>query len=147
MLKTADNPEGVDKSALEQLRGVWSKDFPKWLADNVKPFFTPETSPGMLQWGTSMCLQASLKALIDCNRANSETDFRDELPRIKMASLIIHGDKDMSAPIDFTARRTARLIPGSRLVVYEGAPHGLMLTHIDRLNADLLGFVRGRDAV
>ena len=143
MLKTADNPHGVDKSALDQLRGAWCKDFPKWLADNARPFFTLETSQGMVQWGISMCHQASLKALIDCNRADTETDFRDELPRITVPTLIIHGDKDVSAPVDFTARRTAQLIRGSRLIVYEGAPHGLMLTHVDRLNADLLAFMKG----
>jgi len=58
-------------------------------------------------------------------------------------ALVIHGDKDVSAPLELTGRKTAALIPGSRLVIYEGAPHGLMLTHVDRLNADLLQFLTG----
>jgi non-heme chloroperoxidase len=143
LLKTADNPDGVDKSVFERLRATWSKDFPKWLADNARPFFTPETSPEMIQWGVRMCLQASLKALLDCNRADTETDFRAELPKIAVPTLIIHGDKDVSTPLELTGRKTARLIPGSQLNVYEGAPHGLMFTHMDRFNRDLLAFIKG----
>jgi non-heme chloroperoxidase len=143
-LKTEDNPDGVDKSILERLQAAWSRDFPKWLAANARPFFTPETSPEMVQWGISMCLQASLKALIDCNRATIETDFRAELPKITMPTLIIHGDKDVSTPLESTGRKTARLIPGAKLVVYEGAPHGLIFTHMDRFNRDLLAFIKGQ---
>jgi non-heme chloroperoxidase len=141
ILKTDDNPRGVDKSAVEQLHESWKRDFPKWLEDNARPFFVPETSAAMVRWGINMCLQASLKALIDCNRADLETDFRTELASINVPTLIIHGDNDVSAPVDFTGKRTAALIPGSRLIVYEGAPHGLMLTHIDRLNDDLGTFI------
>jgi non-heme chloroperoxidase len=143
-LKTEDNPDGMDKRVLERLQAAWSRDFPKWLADNAPPFFTPETSPEMIQWGIRMCLQASLKALIDCNRATIETDFRAELPKITAPTLIIHGDKDVSTPLESTGRKTARLIPGSRLEVYEGAPHGLMFTHMDRFNRDLLAFIKGQ---
>jgi pimeloyl-ACP methyl ester carboxylesterase len=145
-LKAEDNPDGVDKSVLERLQAAWSRDFPKWLSDNARPFFTPETSPEMVQWGIRMRLQASLKALIDCNRAATETDFRAELPKITAPTLIIHGDKDVSTPLGSTGRKTARLIPGSRLEVYEGAPHGLMFTHIDRFNRDLHDFIKGQAA-
>jgi pimeloyl-ACP methyl ester carboxylesterase len=143
ILKTEDNPDGVDKNHLEQMRATWSKDFPKWLADNARPFVTPETSPEMIQWAVRMCLQASLKALIDCNRADVETDFRAELPKITSPTLVIHGDKDVSTPLELTGRKTARLIQGSQLKVYEGAPHGLMFTHMDRFNRDLLAFIKG----
>jgi pimeloyl-ACP methyl ester carboxylesterase len=143
ILKTADNPDGVDKRVFDNLRAMWSKDFPRWLADNARPFFTTETSAEMVQWGVRMCLQASLKALLDCNRADTETDFRAELPKITVPTLIIQGDKDVSTPLELTGRKTARLIPGSQLKVYEGAPHGLMFTHMDRFNRDLLGFAKG----
>jgi non-heme chloroperoxidase len=141
ILKTPDNPDGVDKSSLEQLRASWRNDFPKWLGDNARPFFTAETSPEMVAWVVTMAHQASLKALVDCNRAVTETDFRAELTRFKVPTLVVHGDADASAQIDFTGRKTASLIPGCQLKVYEGAPHGLMFTHIDRLNADLLSFL------
>jgi pimeloyl-ACP methyl ester carboxylesterase len=141
MLKTADNPDGVDKRALYHVRAQIGSDFPKWLGDNARPFFAPETSSEMVQWGVNMCLQSSLQALIELNRADMETDFRAEMPKVNVPTLIVHGDKDVSAPLDFTARRTARLISGSELKVYEGGPHGLFVTHMDRLNRDLLAFV------
>lgn len=141
-LKTADNPDGVDKRYFEQLRAVLSKDFPKWLADNARPFFTPETSPEMIQWGMQMCLQASLKAVLDCQRAITETDFRAELRKLTVPTLILHGDADVSAPLVLTGQRTAQLIRGSQLKVYERAPHGLFLTHLEQVNRDLLSFIK-----
>jgi len=141
ILKTVDNPDGVDKSYLEQLRAEWVKDFPKWLGDNARPFFTAETSPEMVGWAVTMGLQASLKALVDCNYAMTGTDFRLELPKFTVPTLIVQGDSDASARVEFTGQRTARLIPGCQLKVYEGAPHGLMFTHIERLNGDLHAFL------
>ena len=141
LLKTADNPDGIDKAIAERVRAAWSMDFPKWLTDNTPPFFVPETSRAMLDWGVRMSFQTSLRAAIDCSRAFVETDFRSELPSITLPTLIVQGDADVSAPLERTGRRTAKLIPGSELRVYEKAPHGLMLTHIDRFNADLFAFV------
>jgi len=134
LLKTEDNPDGVDTAA-------FARDFPKWLADNARPFVVAETSPEMVQWVQGLMLQCSLNAAIDLNRAQVATDFRPELPGVTVPTLVIHGDVDVSAPLELTGRRTAALIPGARLTVYEGAPHGLMFTHTDRLNADLLAFV------
>jgi pimeloyl-ACP methyl ester carboxylesterase len=142
-LKTRDNPDGVDKAVIDKLRASWAKDFPRWLGDNARPFFVPETSPEMVQWVVGMCLQASLKALIDCNHAINETDFRAELAAMTVPTLVIHGDADVSEPIEQRGRRTAQLIPGSQFKLYEGAPHGLMFTHMDRLNSDLLAFIQG----
>jgi non-heme chloroperoxidase len=81
-------------------------------------------------------------AVIDWHLASIETDFRAELSAITVPTLIIHGDADVSEPIEQRGRRTAQLIPRSQFKLYEGAPHGLMLTHTDRLNADLLEFIR-----
>jgi non-heme chloroperoxidase len=142
-LKTRDNPDGVDKAVIDKLRASWVKDFPRWLGENARPFFVPETSPEMVQWVVGMCLQASLKALIDCNHAINETDFRAELAAMTVPTLVIHGDADVSEPIEQRGRRTAQLIPGSQFKLYEGAPHGLMFTHMDRLNSDLLAFIQG----
>ena len=143
ILKTEDNPDGVDRHVLDTVRARYCTDFPKWLADSAPPFFLPETSPEMVQWAVRMALQASLKALVDANRTDTEADFRPEMRKIATPTLIIHGDRDHSAPLDFTGRRTAKLIPGSELKVYEGAPHGLFITHMERLNRDLLAFVKG----
>jgi non-heme chloroperoxidase len=142
-MKTSDNPDGVDKSVLDAQRASWSRGhFPSWLGENARPFFAPDTSQQMVDWGIRMCQQTSLQAILECNRIDVEVDFRPELPRITVPTMIVHGDNDVSAPLDFTARRTAKLIPNSRLKIYERGPHGLMFSHTDRLNSDLLEFAR-----
>jgi non-heme chloroperoxidase len=71
-----------------------------------------------------------------------EQDFRDEMRKIAVPSLIVHGDRDRSAPIEATGIPSAELIPGCRFLIYGGAPHGLMYTHMDQLHADILLFIR-----
>jgi non-heme chloroperoxidase len=78
-LKTPDNPDGQERAIFDKFRAACLKDFPKWLGENARPFFVPETSPEMVQWVVGLCLQASLKALMDCNVAVTETDLRAEL--------------------------------------------------------------------
>jgi non-heme chloroperoxidase len=144
-LKTADDPLGLDAEIFAQFRQQMLTDLPKWLADNAAPFVVPETSPAMLDWLIGMILQTPMRAVIECQRTGTSTDFRAELPKIELPCLVVHGDRDASAPLDLTGRPTAALIPGARLEVYEGAPHGIFITHKDRLNADLLGFIKGVD--
>src|SRR5690606_22830022 len=86
--------------------------------------------------------QVSLKGAHDCVAAFSETDLTQDLQRFDVPTLIVHGDDDQIVPIAASARRSSRIVKGARLEVYEGAPHGLMVTHRDRLHADLLGFAR-----
>jgi non-heme chloroperoxidase len=143
MTQTADNPAGVPAEAFEAMRAEWQRDFPKWVADNTAPFFTPETSPALMKWGIDLLLQISLPVAIACNRAVTGTDFREELRRIDVPTLLIQGDMDVSTPLAMAGERTAALIPQCRFKVYEGAPHGLMYTHMARLNADLAAFIAG----
>lgn len=142
LTKTADNPMGVPAEVFEQVRQGWLHDFPKWIDENADPFVTPQTSEGMKAWIKQMMTSCSMKAVIECNKTMVSTDFRPDLARIRVPALVIHGNKDASAPLPLTGQRTAALIPGARLLVYEGAPHGLFVTHIDRVNADLLAFAR-----
>jgi non-heme chloroperoxidase len=145
LFKTADNPDGIDASYFEAFRREeLMRDFPKWIEDNLPPFVTPETSPQTRDWLRGMVLRTFGKALLDTNRAVTTADFREELPKITVPTLVIHGDRDVTAPLDITGRRTANLVPGAKLRVYEGAPHGVFVTHIDRLNRDLLDFARGQ---
>ncbi len=143
LLQTPDNPMGVPGAAFEQLRQVFMSDFPKWIDDNTEPFVAPSTSQGMRSWIKGMMVSASMKAIVNCNRAMVSTDFRSELARLKVPCLVVHGDKDASAPLPLTGERTAALIPGARLVVYEGAPHGLFVTHMHRLNGEIAAFAKG----
>jgi non-heme chloroperoxidase len=92
-------------------------------------------------WIASLGQQASLKALIDLNHAITETDLRKEVMQIELPTLIIHGAQDKSAPLDLTSKRLVTMIRGSQLKIYDGAPHGLLLTHQDRLSQDLLDWV------
>lgn len=141
LMRTPDNPDGAPPEYFEAFRTQQlMRDFPAWIDANLAPFVAPDTSPGMRVWIRDMALRASAKALHDCNRAIGTADFTDELRAIEVPTLLIHGDRDVTCPLA-TSRRTAALMPDATLKVYEGAPHGLMFTHIDRLNQDLLGFV------
>jgi pimeloyl-ACP methyl ester carboxylesterase len=139
--QTPDNPDGIPVQAFEALRRTWAADFPKWLADNTAAFFTKDTSLPMQQWGISMMLPMSVPIAIACNESMVDTDFRAELRAITVPALVIHGDADASAPLALTGAKTAALIPHCEFKVYEGAPHGLFVTHKERLNADILQFV------
>jgi len=142
VLKSASNPDGIDPGFFAGLRAAAAKDFPGIIAANMGPFVTPETSQALLDWVIDMTQANSLKAVIECNRAYTVEDFRPELPKIALKTLVIQGTADVSAPIDITGRKTAALMPNAHLDVVEGAPHGLIFTHMDRLNADILEFLK-----
>ncbi len=140
LLKTPDNPGGIDGAVFDQVRCAIAKDFPAWAEAGAEAYFVPGISRAVVDWTLGMMMQASLRAAIEMNRIQTVTDFRSELPRIRIPTLLIHGDRDASAPLEVTGGPAAALIPGSRLVVYEDGPHGLYFTHKERLNRDLAQF-------
>ena len=143
LLKTPDNPDGIPEEIFATLRDSWRKDYLRWIDDNTDAFFaTPETSPGMKRWLAGMLGQFPVRFAIALNENLTRTDFREDLRNVSVPTLVVHGDLDASAPLALTGIPTAALIPGSRLEVYEGAAHGLMYTHMDRLHADILGFIQ-----
>ena len=87
-------------------------------------------------------MQVGLKAALDCIKAFSETDFTEDLKKIQIPTLVLHGDDDQIVPIVASAQQSSRLLPNATLKVYAGADHGLMATHRDRFNADLLEFIQ-----
>src|SRR4029077_522268 len=89
------------------------------------------------EWAIRDMSRTSLRAIIDCNHATAETDFRPELQEIRLPALVIHGDHDASIPFEISGAKTAALLAGCRVVLYENAPHGLPFTHGQRLNRDL----------
>jgi pimeloyl-ACP methyl ester carboxylesterase len=141
-LRTSDNTQGLDRSIFEGLRAAWLRDYPEWAWQQTPTFFSPDTSQAMQQWGFTLGTQTSLHAILECNIAVTETDFRAELASVSVPTLILHGTQDKSCPLAMTGERTAKLIPGARLDVIEGAPHGLILTHAARVNAELMEFLR-----
>lgn len=94
-----------------------------------------------------MALRTSGQSLLECNRTLTTADFRAELPATRVPTLVVHGSDDQICPIDLTGRPTTALVPGAKLALYQGAPHGLFITHRDRLNADLLAFASQRSRV
>lgn len=143
LLRAEDNPHGLPAAAFEEVQRAWMTDFPAWAEANKAPFFTPETSPAMMDWLVRELLATPVDVAVACNRAAAAADLRPDLARVDRPALVIHGDRDASAPIDLTGRPTAAGIRGAELRVYEGAPHGLFVTHMDRLNRDLYAFIRG----
>jgi pimeloyl-ACP methyl ester carboxylesterase len=143
IMRRADNPAGVPKEMLDRNREMLAHDFPGWMDANAGPFFTPDTSEGVKQWVKAQMHRTAIQAVVECNRALSEADFRPDLAKVTVPTLVLHGDKDASAPLDFTGRRTAAGIEGAKLVVYEGAPHGLFVSHAERLARDITAFASG----
>src|ERR1700743_388630 len=143
LAKTPGNPQGIDRSLLDLTRRQILEDgFPAWLEENARPFVTANTKAETIGWLKNMMLTCSMKAVIDCNRAMIEADFRAELRETRIPTLIVHGDRDASAPIELTSRRIVPLMADAQLIVYEGAPHGLPVTHAVRLTQDLQSFLR-----
>jgi pimeloyl-ACP methyl ester carboxylesterase len=131
LVKTADNPDGVDNSHLEASLDLLRRDVPQWCADNAPPYFgvNPGVSAGMTEWTTRQIIDTPVKTLVDTLRLGAETDFRAELPPFDVPTLIIHGDADASAPIEITGRKTAALLPDAALIELPGVGHGLYVTH------------------
>jgi pimeloyl-ACP methyl ester carboxylesterase len=140
-LKTADNPDGIDRAVYDKIVATLEADPPTYLAAGAPGFFGRGAEPEMVEWGLSIARQASVPALVKCLRAFSETDFRADMRAFTMPTLIVYGTGDVPSMAK-NAARTAALIAGSRVAPYEGAPHGLFLTDPARFNCDLLGFIR-----
>jgi non-heme chloroperoxidase len=120
------------------------KDRPAFMTGGVSLFLGPQAavSPAMIQWVTDQFLRASPMAVIQIMRTIEGGDLRTQLRALNVPTLIIHGDRDLVNQIDSTGRKMAGAISGCEFRVYEGAPHGLAVTHRDRLGEDLLKFVQ-----
>jgi len=141
LVKTEDNPDAVPKAAIDAQNQAIAQDFPKWMAENEAPFFMPDTPEVTRAWIREMMLSVPLPVALACRKTISFADLRASAAGINRPTLILHGDKDASAPLALTGAKTAKLIKGSKLRIYEGAPHALPLTHSERLLSDLLAFM------
>ena len=139
--QTSDNPTGIPLAQFEASWARWSKDYPAWVAEGTAPFFVPESSRALMDWAVGLLQQTSLPVALACARELAKDDVRREMREIRVPVLLVHGDRDRSAPFELTARPSASLLPNCRLLTYEGAPHGLMYTHMDRLHQDMLQFI------
>ena len=148
MLKTADNPGGLPKEVFDGIRAGSEKDRSQLYLDIASGPFYGYNRPGAKP---SQCIinswwmqgmQGGAKNTYDSIKAFSETDFREDLKKFDKPTLIIHGDDDQIVPIDAAGRSSARIVKNSKLIVYAGAPHGLTDTHKDKVNADMLAFIK-----
>ena len=152
LLKTAKNPEGLPIEELDKLRAAIKADRSQFWKDFAIPFYGANrpgstVSQGVLDAFWLMCMQAGFPAAHDCIKAFSESDFTEDLKRFDIPTLVIHGDDDQIVPINISATRTAKLVNGATLKIYKGAPHGVMTTHREQFNADLLQFAKQETTV
>lgn len=147
LLRALDNPHGFDPDKFDRMTADLARDHPHFFRGYNKSFYgaglvSNTVSAQTLDWTWGMQMQAGLHPLLAAREAFGRTDFRGDLPAFSVPTLIVHGTADSDAPIDATARAAAAGIADARLIEYEGAPHGLVITHKDRLTSDLLGFLR-----
>ncbi len=146
LLKTSDNQEGVDIGVFQGIEKAVVADRYAFFADFFKNFYNTDVLLGKrlsndaLQASWNVAAGASATASLACVRT-WYTDFRKDLPRVDVPTLVIHGDADRILPMAATGQRTAKLIKGARLAVIEGGPHGLLWTHADQVTRELLDFL------
>ena len=147
MLKTDDNPDGVDRSVFDEMKAGVKTDRIKFLDGFGKQFVNADKNPDalsgdLLHYNKMIAAFASPKATLDCIEAFAATDFREDLKKADVPVLLVHGDADQIVPLEVSAERADKLIPDSRLEVISGAPHGLNYTHTDELNKLMLDFLK-----
>src|SRR5262245_52893104 len=147
MLKTSANPEGLPIEVFDELRASVSKDRSQFYKDLAVQFYGAnrsgaKVSQGILDQFWLWSMQAGAKNAYESIKAFSETDFTEDLKKIDVPTLVVHGEDDQIVPVKDSAKKSARLINGAKEIYYPGAPHGLTATLQDRINTDLLTFLK-----
>lgn len=148
MLKTGDNPNGIPQETFDEFAAQIKTDRPNFLSNFGKQFYgvsliTKPVSQSILEWSLNLALDGSPNATMECLRSFSTTDFRQDLKKISVPTLIIHGSDDKTVPIEASGKLTAELLPNAQFKIYEGAPHGLFITDREKLNRDIVTFIEG----
>jgi non-heme chloroperoxidase len=147
MLKSAANPGGTPIEALDAIRAGTQSDRSLFFKELALPFYgynrpSAKVSQGVIDSFWLQGMMGGLKGLYDCIKAFSETDFREDLKRIDVPTLVLQGDDDQIVPFPDASPLTAKLVKGSVLKVYPGAPHGMCTTLKDKVSEDLLAFIK-----
>lgn len=146
LLKTPDNPSGVDGSVFEGIRQALAADRPAFISAFLSNFYNADVLKGKriseeaIRLGWNIGAGASPKGTLDCVQTWL-TDFREDLRRVDVPTLVVHGDADRILPIEATAKRMSEFVKGSRLVVIPEGPHGLNWTHAEEVNRELISFL------
>ncbi|MGJ7543800.1 alpha/beta fold hydrolase [Variovorax sp. LT1R16] len=147
MLKTDANPGGLPLEVFDGIRAGVAGNRAEFYRDITLPFYGynrpgAKVSEGIRQHWWLQGMRGGIKAQYDCIKAFSETDFTEDLQKIDIPTLVMHGDDDQIVPIGASGLVSSKLVQGAELIVYPGLPHGLCATHPDVVNADLLAFIR-----
>jgi non-heme chloroperoxidase len=147
MLKTPANPGGLPMEAFDQIRAAVLADRSQFWKDLSAAFYGANRPGAKVSQGLrdSFWLQGMMaghKAVYDCVKAFSETDFTEDLKKFDVPTLILHGDDDQIVPIGAAALLSSKIVKGATLKVYPGAPHGMCSTLKDQVNAELLAFLQ-----
>jgi len=147
MVKSAANPEGLPIEVFDKLRSDLTKNPSQFYKDLAAPFYGANRPGANVPQGTLdqfwlWSMQAGLLGAYESIKAFSETDFTEDLKKIDVPTLVMHGEDDQIVPVKDSAKKSARLITGAKEIYYPGAPHGLTATHQDQVNTDLLAFLR-----
>ena len=146
LLKTDNNPEGLPQEMFGQIEKEIYADRPKFLANFAKDFYSVSllnktVSDDFLNANQIITLQSNGNATVKAMRSWSTTDFREDIKKINVPTLIIHGTDDKTVPIEVSSDRTAEMLPQAKYIKYDGAPHGLFYTEKEKLNNDIFWFV------
>jgi non-heme chloroperoxidase len=146
-LKTAANPGGLPMEVFDGIRNGVLADRSQFFKELSVPFYGANRSGARVSQGVMdsfwlQGMQAGFKSALDCIKAFSETDFTEDLKKIDVPTLILHGDDDQIVPIGAAALLSSKLVKGATLKVYPGLPHGMCSTHKELINVDLHGFLK-----
>lgn len=150
LLKTEANPEGLSMEIFDDMRAGLVKNRSQFYKDLAIQFYGANrpganVSQGLLDQFWLWSMQAGLKNAYESIKAFSETDFTEDLRKIDIPALVLHGEDDQIIPVTGSAHKSAKLIKKVKAIYYPGAPHGLTATHQERVNEDLLSFLLGRN--
>ena len=148
MIKSDKNPGGLPLAAFDEIRAGVTNDRSQFYKDLSLPFFGynrpgAKISDGVRENFWYQGMTGSIKGAYDCIKAFSETDFNEDLKKIDVPTLVMHGDDDQIVPIADAGLLSAKIVKGAQLKVYKGFPHGMPVIHADILNPDLLAFIKG----
>jgi non-heme chloroperoxidase len=148
MLKTPANPGGLPIEVFDSIRAGVAGDRSQYYRELSLPFYGANRPGSKVSQGVKdafwmWSMQVGLRGAYECVKAFSETDLTEDLKKIDVPTLVLHGDDDQIVPIADSALLSSKLVKNAILKVYPGAPHGMMVTHKDQLNNDLLAFIQG----
>ncbi|MFM9978588.1 MAG: alpha/beta fold hydrolase [Sphingomonadaceae bacterium] len=150
LLKTSDNPDGIDQSVFDDVMDKLTEDRAGFLQTFIKQFYgvgllDRPVSQGVLDASFQAAMMAGQWPTVACARAWSTTDFRQDVAAITVPTLIIHGTSDKNVPIEASSRRTAEMIAHAQFIEYDGAPHGALATHTTEITRDLIAFLNAEE--